>query len=339
MDWSRERILITGGASLIGSHLARALLKKGAKHILIVDDFSSGTQENLADIRDQVEVITGDLRDQKLTDQVVSKADYVFHLACWHGGRGTIATFHGATSTNFLLDALVFDACVKHSVKKVVFASSGCVYPIQFQNDTSQELYITEEMIGPPYYPDHQYGLAKLVGELTLKAYHNDFGLPSASLRFFTCYGAGVPLNHAVGAMIGRAMIKQDPFEVWGDGTQLRNWTYVEDIAEGTILAAEKISDATVINLGTMERTSVLEAAQYIMDLVGHKTEIKLRPEMPTGPKNRIADNSLAKRLLGWEPKTPFKQGAAKTVEWFLANRDPEKLKRNFEQALFERKV
>src|ERR1700737_1049923 len=111
--------------------------------------------------------------------------------------------------------------------------------------------------------------------ELTLKSYYRDFGMKSASCRFFTVYGERGVENHAVIAMIARAFVGQNPFEVWGDGTQGRNWTYVGDLVEGMILSAEKIDDGTAVNLGTMERTRVIDAVKEVLQYTGHKAEIK----------------------------------------------------------------
>ena len=102
---------------------------------------------------------------------------------------------------------------------------------------------------------------------------------------------------------------------------QIRNWTYVEDIVNGTILAAEKINDGTAVNLGTMERIRVKDAVQMVLDFAGLKAKIRLRPGMPTGPVNRVADNALAKKLLGWEPKTSFRDGLKKTMDWYFATK------------------
>ena len=128
-------------------------------------------------------------------------------------------------------------------------------------------------------------------------------------------------------AMIARAFVRQDPFDVWGDGNQIRNWTYVDDIVSGTILAAEKISDGTAVNLGTMERIRVRDAAEMVLENARHKAKIHLRPDMPTGPVNRVADNALAKRLLGWEPKTTFREGLKKTMEWYFATKQQEEVR------------
>jgi nucleoside-diphosphate-sugar epimerase len=137
--------------------------------------------------------------------------------------------------------------------------------------------------------------------------------------------------------MIARAFLKQDPFEVWGTGEQIRNWTYVEDIVAGTLLAAGKIDDGTAINLGTMERIRVIDAVKEVMRITGHRAEIKLRPEMPTGPLNRVADNALARRLLGWEPMTKFFDGLRRTQEWYFATKKPDEVRAHFEHRLTER--
>jgi nucleoside-diphosphate-sugar epimerase len=175
------------------------------------------------------------------------------------------------------------------------------------------------------------YGWAKLMGELTPQAYHREHGLRAASCRYFTVYGPRAKENHAVMAMTARAFLGQDPFEVWGDGTQVRNWTHVDDIVAGTILAAEKVDDGTAINLGTMERIRVIDAARMVLEMTGHRAEIRLRPDMPTGPKNRVADNSLARELLGWEAQVPFREGLRRTIDWYYAHKDRVEVKRILE--------
>ena len=164
------------------------------------------------------------------------------------------------------------------------------------------------------------------MAELTLKAYHKELGINTASCRYFTVYGPRGVENHAVIAMIAKAFIGQNPFEVWGDGTQIRNWTYVDDIVRGTILAAENINDGTAVNLGTMERVQVIDAVKMVLEHTGHKAEIVFLPDMPTGPLNRVADNSLAKQLLDWEPKVLFKEGLKRTIDWYLDTKDREQV-------------
>jgi nucleoside-diphosphate-sugar epimerase len=340
-DWTNRRVLVTGGASCIGSHLVDALLARGAK-VRVVDDLTSGTLENISHhlAKRSIELIEADLREPGLARMAVQGMDLVFHLAADHGGRGYVEMHQAGPASNLYLDGLVFWEALKAGVEKVVFASSGCVYPNHLQTDPKQVLYLTEEVVQPPYDADNMYGWAKLMAELTLKAYHKEFGLKAASCRYFTVYGPRAKLDHAVMAMIGRAFVGQNPFEVWGTGEQTRNWTYVDDIVEGTLLAAEKIDDGTAVNLGTMERIRVLDAVEMVLRMVGHTAEIVTCPDMPTGPLNRVADNSLAKKLLGWEPNFTFREGLRRTIDWFLATKDRNEVRRLVEKgALIERKV
>jgi nucleoside-diphosphate-sugar epimerase len=339
MDWNDKTVLVTGGASFIGSHLVDALLDRGVPVVRVVDNLTSGRRDNIdAHIESgRVDFIHGDLKNAATVERSVLGADVVFHLAADHGGRGYVDLHQAACSTNLMLDGLLLNACVRARVEKVVYASSGCVYPNHIQNDTSEELYLTEDMVGPPYDADNMYGWAKLMGELTLRAFHRDWGLKCASCRYFTVYGERGHENHAVIAMIARAFVRQDPFIVWGNGEQIRNWTHVSDIVTGTILAAERIDDGTAINLGTMERTRVLDAVQEVLRYTGHDARIELHPEMPTGPMNRVADNSLARQLLGWEPRVRFMDGLRQTADWYFATKERESVTATLSHRLTER--
>jgi len=198
-------------------------------------------------------------------------------------------------------------------------------------------LYLTEEMVGPPYDADNLYGWAKLMAEMQLKAYSKDFGMKTASLRFFTVYGERGHENHAVIAMIAKAFIQMNPYPVWGTGEQIRNWTHVKDIVRGMLLAGEKIDDGTAVNLGTMERTKVIECAEEVLRYTGHKAKVLLQPDKPVGPLNRVADNKLAKKLLGWEPEIKFMDGLRTTIDWYIKNKDRKKVAEILERMLTER--
>ena len=336
--WAGRRALITGGSSFIGSTIADQLLARGAK-VRVVDDLTSGRLENIQAhlASGKVEFLQADLREPGVARLAMQGVNTVFHLAADHGGRGYVDLHQAGPASNFFLDGLVFAEAVKAGVEKVVFASSGCVYPNFLQSDVSKEVYLTEDLTKGPNDADNTYGWAKLMGEFTLQAYAREGKLKAASCRYFTVYGPRGVENHAVIAMIARAFIGQNPFEVWGDGTQIRNWTYIDDIVSGTILAGEKISDGTPVNLGTMERVRVIDAVRMVLEYTGHKAEIKFLPNMPTGPLNRVADNSLARKLLGWEPKTKFCEGLKRTIEWYNKTHDPAQVKSYFERMLTER--
>jgi UDP-glucose 4-epimerase len=335
MVWNGRQVLVTGGASFIGSHLVEALLARGAR-VTVVDDLTSGTRANLQPLLDQgrLRFQQADLREPGVARQALAGVETVFHLAADHGGRGYVDLHQAGPASNFFLDGLIFWEARRAGVEKVVFASSGCVYPNGLQSDPEHELYLTESLVQPPHDADNLYGWAKLMAEETLKAYHREYGLKTASCRYFTVYGPRGVENHAVIAMIARAFIGQNPFEVWGDGSQVRNWTYVDDIVEGTILTAEKIDDGTAVNLGTMERVRVIDAVKLVLEYTERQAEIKLRPDMPTGPLNRVADNRLARQLLGWEPRVAFQDGLRRTVDWYFATKDRQEVAANLGQRL-----
>jgi nucleoside-diphosphate-sugar epimerase len=338
MFWSGRPALVTGGASFLGSHLVDSLVDRGAQ-VRVVDDLSSGRFENIKEhVRSgTVELIHADLREPAVARRALDEISVVFHLAADHGGRGYLDHNQAGPASNLFLDGLVFWEARRAGVDKVVFASSGCVYPNHLQMDPDCELYLTEDLVTVPYDADNMYGWAKLMGELTLKTYYAEHGLRAVSCRYFTAYGPRGLESHGIIALIARAFIKQDPFEVWGDGTQVRNWTYIDDIVRGTILAAEKIDDATAINIGTSDRTRVGDAARMILEYTGHRASMHFCPEMPTGPLNRVADNSLARELLGWEPDVPFDEGLRRTIEWYYGAKNRGETKRALDRALIGR--
>lgn len=337
-SWDGRPVLVTGGASFIGSHLVDELVARRAR-VRVVDNLSSGSEDNLQPHLDagRIEFERGDLRDPMLARRAVRGCAVVFHLAADHGGRGYVDLHQAACATNLVLDGIVFGACVEAGVEQVVYASSGCVYPNHRQTDPSEVLYLSEAMVGPPYDPDNLYGWAKLMGEMTLRALHDERGLRSASCRYFTVYGERGRENHGIIAMIARAMLRQDPFPIWGPGNQVRNWTHVADIVDGTLRAAERIHDGSAVNLGTMERVRVIDAAHEVLRYTGHSARIEAHPEMPTGPLNRVADNRLAQRLLDWQPRMPFVDGLHRTIDWYFRSKDRAAVARSLESMLTER--
>jgi nucleoside-diphosphate-sugar epimerase len=341
-QWSGRPTLVTGGASFIGSALVGELVARGAD-VRVVDDLSSGKLENIQHHVDEgaVEFLQDDLRRPGVAERAVDDISVVFHLAADHGGRGYVDLHQAACASNLALDGNVFLACRAAEVEKVVYASSGCVYPNFAQADPDEEIYLREELADePPFDADNMYGYAKLMAELSLKAYVREWGLKAASCRYFTVYGERGKEDHAVMAIIARAYVDQNPFLVWGTGEQVRNWTYVGDIVSGTILAAERIDDGTAVNLGTMERTRVIDAVREVLHYTGKDLEIRFQPDMPTGPMNRVADNSRARELLGWEPEVAFVDGLHRTIDWYFAEKDPDEVRELLEQGgLIERQA
>jgi len=159
MDWSGRRVLVTGGASFIGSHLVEALLQRGAR-LRVVDDLSSGRLAYLrsAIAAGTIEFLKEDLLRPGIAKEAVQGMEYVFHLAANHGGRGYVDLHQAACASNLTLDGLVFQAARAAGVAKIVYASSGCVYPNYRQQNPDELLYLREDMVGPPYDADNMYG-------------------------------------------------------------------------------------------------------------------------------------------------------------------------------------
>jgi nucleoside-diphosphate-sugar epimerase len=335
-----SNIVVTGGASFIGSHLVEKLLERGDT-VRVLDNFSSGSEENLSHLPlSSLTISTYELLG-RFTPRLFEGVDIVYHLAADHGGRGYVETQQAACSANFEIDQKIFRFCQQAGVPKVIFASSGCIYPMNLQFDLDEIRYLKEEDAGPPYDPDGLYGWAKMAGELTLKRMceESDGKMKGASCRFFTVYGPRGKENHAVIAFIARSFIGQDPFEIWGDGTAVRNWTYVDDIVDGMI-ASESLADKhgyDAINLGTMERTSVVEAVEYVNSLAGYKPEFKFLKDMPVGPLNRIANNTRMVSELGLAP-VPFREGVKRTWEWYSQTKDRDAVAADLDRLLIARK-
>lgn len=338
MSWTGRRVLVTGGASFIGSHLTEALIARGAC-VRVADNMSSGSRDNLdAPLRaGTVDLLEVDLRDSHAAEDAMRDIEVVFHLAADHGGRGYIDLHQVNCSTNLVLDGQIFRTAARLGVETLVFASSGCVYPNHLQTNADEIVYLHEDLVQPPYDADNLYGWAKLMGELVLRAYCREGRLKGASVRYFTAYGPRCPESHAVTAMIARAFVRQTPFEVWGTGQQVRNWTYVSDVVEATIAAAERVDDGRAINVGTMERIKVVEAVRLILQYMGQDPPLTFDPSKPTGPYNRVCDHRLAAQLLGWTPLVPFADGVRKTIDWYVRSHDAGRVARELPRALTER--
>lgn len=327
-DWNNAKILVTGGASFIGSHLVDTLVDLGAI-VRVADDLSSGKLENLQERLHRIEFRQGDLRDRGFTRQAMAGIDIVFHLAACHGGRGFIDTHPADCASNLVLDGIVFDEAWHARVQRVCYASSACVYPVHLQGKpvAGSPIYLQEAWADPFQEgcaaADGEYGWAKLMGEMTLRAYWKQYRMPSVACRLFTAYGERENETHAVIALIAKAFIGMDPYEIWGDGQQDRNFTYVGDIVEGMLRAAATITDASAINIGTAEHIKIIDAAQMICAEMGFKPRsIAFDTSKPAGVFSRAADLTRTRQLLRWEPRTSFAEGLQRTIKWYCSARD-----------------
>jgi UDP-glucose 4-epimerase len=209
----------------------------------------------------------------------------------------------------------------------VIFASSACVYPDQLQSQVGSDYKLKESdsdptRLGGYMSADIEYGWAKLMSEIQLHSFIRQYGMKGCSLRFVTAYGPRENESHSIIALIFKALKRMDPYPIWGNGQQERDFTYVEDIVDGTIIAAERIFDGKSINLGTGRRQKIIEIVEKICQIVGWKPSIlSFEESMPVGPLSRALDNTQALELLGWSPKFSLEEGLRKTIQWYMRTR------------------
>ena len=210
-EWTGERVLVTGGASFIGSHLVEDLVDHGAD-VRVADDLSSGEIENLAAVDDEIEFLEGNLKEMSFAEEATEDVDTVFHLAADHGGRGYISNYPANCATNMALDNVVYEAAAENGVDRISFASSACTYPTDIQQERqrlSEDMVSFEERGGA--YADEVYGWAKLMGERSLQAYHEQYDIDASIVRIFTAYGPRENETHAISATMACVSFSRGP--------------------------------------------------------------------------------------------------------------------------------
>ncbi len=171
-----------------------------------------------------------------------------------------------------------------------------------------------------------------------MNAYHKQYGMKTSSVRIFTAYGPRENETHAVVALIAKSFIRTNPYIIWGTGEQDRNFTYVQDIVDAMILAAEKIENGSPVNAGRDDRITINKATELIFDITGWRPkQIEHDLSKPQGVASRAADLTRARRLLGWEPKISYREGFEKTIRWYFANKNKADVEANLDRFLLER--
>jgi len=316
MLWEGKKVLVTGGAGFIGSHLTKRLVDLGCE-VYVADNFSRGRKENIESFLDKVHLYTVDLTKQGNCLLVTKDIDYVFHLAASVGGIQYIKkeNVEGCTPS-LLMNTNMLEAAITNGIERFLFTSSACVY-----REKSLELNEFKEEDAFPANPLTTYGWAKIIGEILCKAYHLDYGIKTSVVRIFNAYGENENLDpkwsHVIPSLIRRAILyPEEEFKVFGDGKQERAFLYVQDCVDGLLLSMEKIVDGTPINLGSEEVISIAELAEKIVKISGKDIEIEYDLSGPRGTHKYCADITKMKKVLGWSPKTPLEEGLRKTYEW-----------------------
>ena len=306
-----EKVLVTGGAGFIGSTLIRKLLKEQFE-VTVFDDLSTGLRDNLPKNK-KLRFIQGDVRDFKSVSSAVHKHPYVMHLAAQAFVPLSYQLPLQTAEVNATGSLNVFKACLDHNVKRLIHISSSEVY------GTAQYTPMNEQH---PLQPHSTYAVAKATADLWAQTLHWEHKLPVVILRPFNTYGPRESLPYFIPEMI-RQCLKQPKIHV-GNLKTSRDFTYVEDTAEAmtAALKTENIEGET-INIGTRKTWKMKDVLNLIKKQT-HTEEKEVvtdeRRLRPNDVKTLITDNSKAKKLLGWKPKTTFQEGIKKTIQWYLKN-------------------
>ncbi len=312
-----EKILVTGGAGFIASHLCEALLAEGAE-IVVIDDFNDFynpeiKRGNIAGFRDLITLIEGDIRDVALVESIFAnhKFDKVFHLAARAGVRPSIDDPRLYVSTNIDGTLNLLEGCRKSGVKHFVFASSSSVYGVNKKVPFAEDDLI-QRTISP-------YAATKLMGEQLCSNYSNLYGIRCVCLRFFTVYGPRQRPDLAISKFTKLIMADQ-AIDQYGDGSTARDYTYIEDIIQGVMAAGKyTASDFEIINLGGSAANTLSQLISGIEEILGKKATIHYLPDQPGDVPLTFADVSKAGRLFGYAPGTPLKKGLQRYIEWVKA--------------------
>jgi UDP-glucose 4-epimerase len=309
-----KRFLITGGAGLIGSHIADLLIGEGAAEIVVLDNFVRGRHENLADAlgSGRVRLVEGDIRDSALLAELMPGTDVVFHQAAI---RITLCAQEPRLALEVLADGTfnVLEQAAKAKVRKVVAASSASVYGLADEFPTSESHH--------PYNNRTLYGAAKAFNEGLLRSFHEMYGLDYVALRYFNVYGPRMDTTGAYTEVLVRWMDRivagQGPM-IFGNGLQTMDFIHVRDVARANLLAAKADVTDEVFNVASGVETSLNELAGTLLREMKSGAAIEYGPERKVHPvPRRLADTGKAKRLLGFEAAIGLPEGLRELVAWW----------------------
>lgn len=319
INWEKKKVLVAGGAGLIGSHIARTLVYKGAV-VTVADNLSSGSRKNFEDFKSKIEFVSADLRKDANCMKLSKSKDYVFQLAANMGGIGYI-TAVGADimRDNILINVNMVQSSFENKVKGYFYSSSACVYPEYRQKDSAVTPLKESDAI--PADPDQFYGWEKLATEKLCEAYQKDYGMNIRMARFHNVYGeVFTAFDKDKGKAPCHIILKalrypEQEFVLWGDGKQTRSFLYIDDCVGGVL----KLMDSNYmkpVNIGSDRLVTIDELAQIIIKISGKNIEVKHDLSKPQGVRGRNADITLVKKEVGWEPKVSLEEGLKRTYEW-----------------------
>jgi nucleoside-diphosphate-sugar epimerase len=309
-------VLVTGGAGFIGSHIAAALAAKGAR-VRVIDDLSTGHAENLEEIGRQIDFVRASLADEEATRRALEDVELVFHEAAIPSVPRSVdnprETHLACVDGTFTL----LSAARERRVRRVVYAASSSAYGDQ------PTLPKKEDMRPEPLSP---YAVAKLVGEYYCQVFNRVYGLETVSLRYFNVFGPRQDPSSQYSGVISRfisALLGNEQPIIFGDGEQSRDFTYVGNVVEANMRAAETTKGVgQIINIANGERTTLNELLDVLKNITG-RTEVQAeyRPSRIGDVRHSLADITQARELLGYEPRMGLEEGLRLTMEWWKQSR------------------
>jgi nucleoside-diphosphate-sugar epimerase len=307
------RYLVTGGAGFIGSNTVDELVRRGHS-VVVLDDFSSGKEENLAEVRNKITFIKGSITDIEVVRKAMHEAEYVLHLAAKTSVPRSVKDPIETNKINIDGTLNVLVAAKELKVKRVVFAASSSAY------GETPTLPKVETMQPEPISP---YGVTKYVGELYGQTFGRCYGLENVALRYFNIFGPRQDPSSPYSGVLAKfcsAFLEDAQPVVFGDGEQTRDFTYVENAVQANLLACEAPSvSGKVFNVGVGGRVSLNEVVRALGKISGKTLETKYEPPRDGDIRDSQADITQARELLGYEPQVSFEEGLSRTYEWYRA--------------------
>lgn len=306
------RALVTGASGLVGSHLVDALLKRGMHVKAVVHSRASPFKET-----NNLEVVRGDLTKSDFCNSICKGIDQAYHLAVETGGIMKNAKHPASTMTpTILMDFNMLKAAHDEGVERYLYSSCACIYPLE-----EEEMREENAWSGPPPEMHKTISWSKRISELQCQSFYKEFGDKIAIVRPSNTYGPNdvfdVNNSHVIPTFIKKAIERTDPFVIWGNGEQIREFVYAQDVAEGIVLALQDYAVADPINLGGGTAIQMKELARLIASLSGYVPEIKFDLTKPSGHMKRVLISEKAEKTLGFRPKIALEEGLRRTIEWY----------------------
>ena len=308
-----NKILVTGGAGFIGSHIVEALVKRGQK-VLILDNFCSGKMKNLSSVEKKVEIIRGDIRSLDVCLKATKKIDFVLHQAALRSVPKSMLNPKEYNEVNIGGTFNMLEASKINKVKKFVFASSSSVYGDVSDFPEKESFY--PQLISP-------YALSKLAGEHYCKIYSHHYGLATACLRYFNVFGPRQAVDDEYAVVIPKfitCMLKGKQPPIYGTGKQSRDFTFVSNVVDANLLATKKNFQAEVFNIASGRDYTILDLVKILNRIMHKNLKPVFLPARPGDVFKTLADLTRAKKSLCFSPKIKFLEGLELTVKYFKEN-------------------